>query len=107
MIEMTRQEMIEQGKKLFGDGINSWVFVCPVCGKEQSNNDFLKLGIDAREKGYIGFSCIGRFIEGSYKGLGDGSGDKSMGCNYTLGGLFVLNKKTIKFDDKKFINILL
>ena len=58
---------------------------CPVCGELQSMNDLIDAGAGKDQdevSGYIGFSCIGRWDE--YKG-----------CNYTLGGLFVLNNMAI------------
>lgn len=103
---MKKTEFMEQGNKLFGENFDDWVFVCPVCNKEQSNNDFKKIGIDAREKGYIAFSCIGRFIEGSKDALGSKGGKAEKGCNYTNGGLFKLAKKEV-YDEEHSMHVFL
>ena len=73
-------------------------FRCPVCGNTQSIKDFLDIGVDKDKiEGVFYFSCIGRF-----------TGAKSMSekpCNYTSGGLFMLNKLLVIDDDNKKIPV--
>lgn len=69
------------------------VFVCPVCGHQQSIADYelVKAPI-----GTWGFSCIGRFINGSRRAFG---GKGTGPCDYTGGGLFALNPIHVILDD--------
>lgn len=60
----------------------NWKFVCPVCEHVQSCNDFEEIG---KDRSHAMFNCIGRF-------------KKSVGCDYTMGGLFTLNKTVIVKD---------
>jgi len=65
------------------------LFVCPRCKTEQSANQLIAAGVQRDEVAkYIGFSCIGRF-------------DESMGCNWTLGGLFGIHELEIIDPDGK------
>lgn len=75
------KELIER----FGGNYENWKFVCPVCGHVQSMADFKAIDKDIN----LSYSCcIGRFT---------GSDDKTgvKGCNYTVNGLFSLNKTTV------------
>ena len=65
---------------------NNIVFVCPVCGYKQSVADYKLVNAPV---GTWGFSCIGRFIEGSKRAFGDKRGNGP--CDYAGGGLFRLN----------------
>ncbi|MCK5610533.1 hypothetical protein KAR91_52150 [Candidatus Pacearchaeota archaeon] len=73
-------------------------FKCPSCGNDQSIEDFKALNIsDNTIEGVFYFSCIGRF-----------SGSKSMNekpCNYTSGGLFVLNTLFVIDETEKKIPV--
>ncbi|GAB1376849.1 hypothetical protein MASR1M48_17010 [Lactococcus petauri] len=104
-VKMTLKEMITQGKNLFGEDRDKWVFVCPICKKEQTNEDFKSKGTDGLETGLLGFSCIGRLAEDPYRGFGSGKGDKSQGCDYSSGGFFVINKKFAIGEDGKEIPV--
>lgn len=76
------EAMRSHAKSLFGDDSKKWRFVCPVCKHSQSVQDYKDAGAT---EGMVGFSCIGRALEGSrdaFRGEGDGP------CNYTSGGLF-------------------
>ena len=83
--EMTWPEFLAEGKKRFGENRNDWRFVCPACGHVQSVADFLKRHPDAKPKDavpWIFFDCEGRV-------------DRSVGCNWTLGGLIHIQERTL------------
>jgi len=72
-------DWIAEGERRFGDRGRNWKFKCVMCGHVQTGQDFLDTGMSAEDvRRYVGFSCIGRFVEG-------------VGCNWTLGGLFQLH----------------
>lgn len=86
------KEWLDIGTKLYGEDRMKWEFVCPMCQKVQTGQDFLDIGVRRRFcESYIGYSCIGRF-----NGIGKGksylySPKKEKfpdGCDWTLGGLF-------------------
>ncbi len=94
--EMFLSEWKAEVKKR-GD-IKKLKFRCPVCGNYQSIKDFEKTEIEKDEiEGGFYFSCIGRWT-------GAGSmGEKP--CNYTSGGLFVLNDLFVIDKDEKKIPV--
>lgn len=66
-------------------------FQCPSCKTLQSINDLIKAGAgkDINEvRGYVGFSCIGRF-------------DSKQGCDWTLGGLLKIHECEVVTPDGK------
>ncbi len=86
---MTLEEWQSQGFDLFGTDTNAWRFECPVCKHVASVGDYKAAGAP---EGAVGFSCIGRWIEGSRpafekRGVGP--------CTYAGGGLFKLNPVTV------------
>jgi len=90
---LTHDEWIAEGRKLFGDDMLDWRFVCPVCGNVQSPNDFEV----HKDKGAIPESaaklCIGRFLPESKRreALGDNPPNaKQKPCDYASFGLFNL-----------------
>ena len=86
-----------EGERLFGPDRMQWRFVCPVCGHIAAAADWERAGAP---KETVGFSCIGRWINGSRQAFG-GSGPGP--CNYAGGGLFRMNPVTIKgFEDSFF-----
>lgn len=101
IVRISREEWLEQGKKLFGDNLIKWKFRCPSCGNIQAPEDFINIGVDP-ENAY--FNCIGRFT-----GSANEIGSKKQPCNYSSGGLFVLSllrvvskgKEKIVFDFAK------
>ena len=87
MQTMTKDEFINTAIERFGDDRDNWKFICPRCKTAQSIADFKEANIDDFDK-YIGFSCIGRF-------------DESKGCDWTLGGLFLIHElEVIDGEDK-------
>ena len=95
--KMSYADWIAEGEKLFGPEAKKWRFVCPICGYVQSGEDFMSKTTLEKERvqEVIGFSCIGRWIDGareSFEGTGEGP------CNYAGGGLFRMNPIHIERD---------
>lgn len=70
-------------------------WICPMCGTVQSVHDLIKAGAGATFEDvarYEGFSCVGRF---SGAGSPSATKGKSIGCDWTLGGLFALHRLTV------------
>ena len=103
--KITRDEWLEEGKRLFGDDMKLWRFVCSNCGNVQTVKDFLELtllGIFKRDPGtVVYFSCIGRFDTRIPDHQIGGIGEDKRPCNYTLGGLFCLAKTFVLMDGKE------
>ena len=72
----------------FGTDSKQWAFKCPSCGNVQTANDFLQHNV-GHAKDNVYYSCIGRYVEG-------------IGCNWTLGGLFQINKVSVLKGAKVF-----
>jgi len=106
MKEMKYEDWMAEGKRRFGEDFMDWRFVYCNCGHVQAISDFRELHLLGKFKGSPNdayFSCVGRFddrIPRSQIGeLGDTEGKKY--CNYTLGGLLVLNKLVVVMEDGK------
>jgi hypothetical protein len=98
------KEWFEIGTKLYGDKIINWKFKCVMCKKSQTAKDFMDAGIEwDKVDGYIGFSCIGR-VNGKGKPYLSGKNIKKFphGCDWTLGGLFVVAGLIIMKDGKEY-----
>lgn len=92
----TKEEWYAEGRRLFGDDVMQWRFVCPVCGHVASVQDWKDAGAP---EGSVAFACVGRWIEGSRRAFGDkGAGP----CDYSGGGLFGLNPITVDGDQEVF-----
>lgn len=83
--ELTSAEWRKEGRTLFGNKTDDWLFVCPSCGHVAAVRDWNDAGAP---EGAIAFSCVGRWA-----GAGD---ERTFGlrggpCNYAGGGLFGLN----------------
>lgn len=86
--KMTQAEWHAEATLRFGDNSKKWRFVCPSCGNVQTINDLLQyVGIKEAAK-MVYFACIGR-IDGKHGNVHMGT--KPGPCNYTSGGLFVIN----------------
>lgn len=77
-------------------------FKCPRCNTVQSPTSLIKAGAGkdfAAVSRYIGFICVGRFIDPKkqekYKHTG-------AGCDWSLGGLFKIHKLEVVEDGKSF-----
>lgn len=78
-------------------------FICPVCGYPQTVKQCEEAGL---APGEIGFSCIGRHIEGSMSAFGGNKKNKKTGpCNYAGGGLFALNPVTVVLEDGSGVDV--
>lgn len=76
---------LEEGAKRFGANREDWRFQCPACGHVQSIGDFMKRHPDAKRPevaAWIFFNCEGRY-------------DRSVGCNWSLGGLLHIHERTL------------
>ncbi|MGB1270436.1 MAG: VVA0879 family protein [Endozoicomonas sp.] len=77
------EEWKKKGGDRFGKDWKKWKFICPNCKTIQCTQEIIDTGINEDEaQGYLGFSCIGRF-------------DDSKGCDWTLGGLFLIHDAEI------------
>lgn len=86
---MTRDELLDEARRRFGDDPADFAFVCPRCGDVATVADFQKYGLGHR----AGSECIGRLcgaLQGPRKPDRDGvvRGVAGRGCNWTAGGLF-------------------
>lgn len=93
----TKELPLKEWQKMVTDrgDIKKIKFRCPVCGNYQSVEDFKALKVDNDTIGGVFYySCIGRYS--------DAKNMSEKPCNYTSGGLFVLNDLfVIKEDGKK------
>ena len=96
---MTADEWRGEAVTRFGADHMAWSFVCPACGHVQTVADYRDAGAPSSA---AGFSCVGRYIEGSREAFG-GEGDGP--CNYTGGGLFRLNPVTVTDDEGREIQM--
>lgn len=97
--EYTEDEWIAEGEALFGKSLRDWLFVCPMCKHVQNGLEFearTDLSRTEIEK-VLGFSCVGRYLTTQEPKKPQGKGSfpikmKGGGCDWTLGGLFTMNK---------------
>lgn len=82
-IEITLEQWQEEGKRLFGDDVKKWTFVCPACGHVSTVQDFLDVGAAVNDAYNV---CIGRKNGKGADGM-EGM-DKGNGCNWAAYGLF-------------------
>ena len=82
---LTMKAFLAEGERLFGPDRRLWRFRCPVCGHAACGEEYLAAGAP---EGAVGFSCIGRWMDGARSAFG-GSGPGP--CDYAGGGLFGLN----------------
>lgn len=78
-----------EGRRLFGDDIMKWRFVCPICGHVATPQDWVTAGGD-KARNMIAFSCIGRLTINPKKAFGNDKRKKGP-CDYAGGGLFTVN----------------
>ncbi|MFH1813426.1 MAG: VVA0879 family protein [Pseudomonadota bacterium] len=91
----THAEWLAEAERRFGSDPMAWRFKCPSCGHVATAKDWKEAGAPV---GAVAFSCIGR-----YTGADGSNTFKHAGgpCNYTSGGLFVINKVSIITNDGK------
>jgi hypothetical protein len=89
----TVEEWLAEGRKRFGPDYLKWRFVCPVCGHEQSLEDFKAVGADP-QRAYV--ECIGRAAPELKQRDGLDAEPGTPGpCNWAAFGLFgTLNRGT-------------
>lgn len=99
MKKITMDEWLAEGKRLYGENMLNWRFVCPSCGNIQTAEDFRPYKDRGATPDSARFNCIGRY---------DGHIDVPIGskpgpCNYTTGGLFNISPvKVIGNDGKEY-----
>lgn len=76
-------EWLAEGKRRFGDDVTAWRFVCPMCGKVYSVQEFIDAGGKGGPNGAYQ-ECIGRYKGAGSPGAKDGNPD---GCNWVAYGL--------------------
>lgn len=96
---LTKDDLISEATRLFGDEPMDWAFECPNCGDVATGRDFRKAleehprtGSDGKRlvaSDLTGQECIGRTL-GALKGppTADGRGEATRGCDWTANGLF-------------------
>jgi len=86
---VTLEEWQAEGKRLFGDDMMLWRFVCPSCSHVTLVGDWKRAGAPETA---VAFSCVGRWT-----GTGDENTFKRAGgpCIYAGGGLIGLNPVTV------------
>ena len=76
-------DWLEEGKRRFGPDVKKWCFVCPMCGKVYSVEEFMEAGGDGPNSAYQ--ECIGRHRHAGPPGE---EGENPDGCNWAAYGLF-------------------
>jgi len=71
---MTREEWVADGERRFGPDKKKWRFVCPVCKRVTSVQEWLDAGAPAE----AAYSCVGRHRD-------------DVDCDYAGGGFIKLN----------------
>lgn len=94
---MKKSEWFQKGKKLFGENMMEWKFICPSCGNVASVLDYKNAGAPS---GAIGFSCVGLWLPEQKEAFSK----KPLGipCNYSGGGLININP--IEVDGRKYFD---
>ncbi len=90
--EFTHAEWMAEGKRLFGDNVMDWAFVCPSCKRVTTTRQYQEAGAKVEA---VGFSCIGRYLpecNDAFTGAAP--------CNYTSGGLICISPVLVHFGDK-------
>ena len=64
----THREWLEEGRRRFGDNIDDWKFICPMCGRKQSINEFRKHGIKYGFA-HVYFICISQWVSAGLCGF--------------------------------------
>lgn len=96
---MQHADWLAEGEQRFGADTMQWRFKCPSCGHTARAQDWRDAGAPA---GAVAFSCVGR-----YTGADDSNTFKHAGgpCNYTSGGLIVINRLSVMTDNGKVIPV--
>lgn len=77
---LDRDEWLARGRELYGEDMRQWKFRCVACGHVQSHELAVARNPDIGDtSGWIAFACEGRH-------------DSSVGCDWTLGGLFQIHE---------------
>lgn len=98
--QMTKEEWLAKGKRLFGEDMLKWRFVCPGCGHIQSVEDFRQYKDQGAHPNSATTVCIGRYIGG--KSWFNDNPRKSGGpCDYASYGLLCICPVKVIDGDKE------
>lgn len=88
-IHYTRDEWYAEGKRLFGDDMMQWRFVCPICGQVQKPEDFRQYAPGGAQPSSAYAECIGRYLHRSVSrsAFEPKKGDPEKPCDYAAFGL--------------------
>lgn len=92
---MQHAHWLAEGERRFGSDAMRWRFVCPSCGHVASVQDWRNAGAPS---GAVAFSCVGRYTGADHSNTFKHAGGP---CNYTSGGLFVINRLFVMTADGK------
>jgi hypothetical protein len=85
-LRVTREAWLRIGGELFGENPREWRFQCPSCGHIQSEREARERNAEVKNlSDWIYFSCEGRHTP-------------SVGCDWTLGGLFQIHTLEVVSD---------
>jgi len=91
LAEWHQQAELEHGKDRM-----KWRFKCPSCGHEAAVEEWKAAGAP---QGAVAFSCLGRYMGEPSKAAEAAFKRQGGPCNYTSGGLFVINTLMVRMED--------
>lgn len=94
MIVIKHDDWLKEGEKRYGEHIEDWKFICPICKKISSGQEFKDLGAKANDIPQI---CIGRLMENPQSAMGT-KNIKGIGCDFAAFGLFRFAPITVIFE---------
>lgn len=84
---MTHEEWLAEARRIFGDNPREWKWVCPICGKIMSLEDYRQAGAPNNE---VAVSCITRWLPGGCESKSPSPFPNQV-CNYAGYGLIRAN----------------
>lgn len=101
MTELSEEEWLAKGTKLFGEDKLNWRFKCPLCKNVQTAEDFRKHKDKGATPSSVYQECIGRY-EGGCRAFGSNAKTaKKSPCDYAAYGLFNIGDIVKKPDGKE------
>lgn len=94
---MTLEAWKAEAAERFGADTMKWKFVCPSCGHVAAVQDWHDVGAP---EGSVAFSCVGRFQKDQDAAAAAAFRHAGGPCNYTSGGLFVINRLFVEVEGK-------
>lgn len=89
---MSHHDWLAEARRRFGDDPMKWQFVCPLCGKVSTPEDFVDAGVPKADAHRASIECIGRVV-GAKGGMKEGrernpDGSVAQPCDWAAFGLF-------------------